>query len=174
MYTTSLKSLKGRPAHNALSEHLLQGSGLLLLMEKPARGPRPQTHFETDRACSAPSTASASACRAAGTVGLVGESGCGRAMTSLSVMGLVPRSAGQSARREAVIFASRDVLRLSADEPPAGCPRAGKMSMIFQEPMTSLNPVHTIGQQIVEGDPRPHHDVATGRDKRARSKCSNW
>src|SRR5258707_10844793 len=81
------------------------------------------------------------------TVGLVGESGCGKSVTSLSVMGLVPSPPGK-VEAEAVMFASRDVLRLSADERRKL--RGSKMSMIFQEPMTSLNPVHTIGQQIVE------------------------
>ncbi len=52
--------------------------------------------------------------------------------------------------------------------------RGGKMSMIFQEPMTSLNPVHTIGQQIVEGDPGPFDDVAHSRQGACRSKCSTW
>jgi peptide/nickel transport system ATP-binding protein/oligopeptide transport system ATP-binding protein len=81
------------------------------------------------------------------TVGLVGESGCGKSVTSLSVMGLVPRPPGE-VEAEAVLFESRNVLGLSADERRRL--RGGKMSMIFQEPMTSLNPVHTIGQQIVE------------------------
>ena len=81
------------------------------------------------------------------TVGLVGESGCGKSVTSLSVMGLVASPPGQVAA-ESVKFDGRDVLGLSADERRKL--RGGKMSMIFQEPMTSLNPVHTIGQQIVE------------------------
>ena len=62
-------------------------------------------------------------------------------------MGLVPSPPGR-VEAEAVLFEGRDVLRLSADERRRL--RGGKMSMIFQEPMTSLNPVHTVGQQIVE------------------------
>ncbi|MBV8192133.1 MAG: ABC transporter ATP-binding protein [Alphaproteobacteria bacterium] len=81
------------------------------------------------------------------TVGLVGESGCGKSVTSLSVMGLVASPPGEVAA-EAMRFEGRDVLGLSADERRRL--RGGKMSMIFQEPMTSLNPVHTIGRQIVE------------------------
>ena len=81
------------------------------------------------------------------TVGLVGESGCGKSVTSLSVMGLVASPPGE-VEAEAVLFEGRNVLGLSADERRRL--RGGKMSMIFQEPMTSLNPVHTIGQQIVE------------------------
>ncbi len=82
------------------------------------------------------------------TVGLVGESGCGKSVTSLSIMGLVPMPPG-TVEAEAVRFEGRDVLTLSAIERRRL--RGGSMSMIFQEPMTSLNPVHTIGQQIVEG-----------------------
>ena len=81
------------------------------------------------------------------TLAIVGESGCGKSVTSLSVMGLVASPPGQ-VEAEAIRFDGRDVLGLSADERRKL--RGGKMSMIFQEPMTSLNPVHTIGQQIVE------------------------
>jgi peptide/nickel transport system ATP-binding protein len=81
------------------------------------------------------------------TVGLVGESGCGKSVTSLSVMGLIPSPPGR-VTAQSVMFDQRDVLKLSADE--RRHLRGGKMSMIFQEPMTSLNPVHTVGRQIVE------------------------
>jgi peptide/nickel transport system ATP-binding protein/oligopeptide transport system ATP-binding protein len=81
------------------------------------------------------------------TMGLVGESGCGKSVTSLSVMGLVASPPGD-VEAEAMLFEGRNVLGLSADERRRL--RGGKMSMIFQEPMTSLNPVHTIGRQIVE------------------------
>jgi peptide/nickel transport system ATP-binding protein len=80
------------------------------------------------------------------TVGLVGESGCGKSVTSLSVMGLV--SPPGKIEADAITFGGTNVLALPADERRRL--RGGKMSMIFQEPMTSLNPVHTVGQQIVE------------------------
>src|SRR5215468_12400016 len=82
------------------------------------------------------------------TVGLVGESGCGKSVTSLSVMGLVPSPPGR-VKADAVLFDGRDILRLPAADRRRM--RGSQMSMIFQEPMTSLNPVHTVGQQIVEG-----------------------
>jgi peptide/nickel transport system ATP-binding protein len=82
------------------------------------------------------------------TVGLVGESGCGKSVTSLSVMGLVPSPPGR-VEADAILFEGRDILRLPAAERRRM--RGSQMSMIFQEPMTSLNPVHTVGQQIVEG-----------------------
>jgi len=81
------------------------------------------------------------------TVGLVGESGCGKSVTSLSIMGLIPMPPGRIAAGE-VRLEGRDVLRLKPDERRSL--RGRKMSMIFQEPMTSLNPVHTVGAQIVE------------------------
>ena len=80
-------------------------------------------------------------------VGLVGESGCGKSVTSLSLMGLVPQPPGQ-VQADALLFEGRDVMALSADE--RRLLRGGRMAMVFQEPMTSLNPVHTIGAQIVE------------------------
>ncbi|MBM3643295.1 MAG: ABC transporter ATP-binding protein [Alphaproteobacteria bacterium] len=97
------------------------------------------------------------------TVGLVGESGCGKSVTSLSVMGLVASPPGR-VEADGIVFDGRDVLALSADERRQL--RGGKMSMIFQEPMTSLNPVHTIGRQIVEGI-RAHTDLspAAARDR---------
>ena len=84
-------------------------------------------------------------------------------MTSLSVMGLVASPGKVEA--EAVLFGDRDVLKLSADERRRL--RGSKMSMIFQEPMTSLNPVHTVGQQIVEAILA--HSAMTPRAARARA-----
>jgi len=80
------------------------------------------------------------------TLGIVGESGCGKSMLSLSVMRLVP----SPGRIEAgsVKLDGLDLLRLSAEEMRAV--RGGRVAMIFQEPMTSLNPVHRVGAQIVE------------------------
>jgi peptide/nickel transport system ATP-binding protein len=81
------------------------------------------------------------------TVGLVGESGCGKSVTSLSLMGLVPSPPG-TVMADAIRFEGQDLLGMSA--PARRMLRGGRMSMVFQEPMTSLNPVHTIGRQIVE------------------------
>ena len=81
-------------------------------------------------------------------LGVVGESGCGKSVTALSIMGLVPQPPGKIASGE-IRFAGTDLLKLS----PAGMRdlRGNQMAMIFQEPMTSLNPAFTIGDQIVEG-----------------------
>ncbi|HKU95949.1 MAG TPA: ABC transporter ATP-binding protein [Vineibacter sp.] len=106
-----------------------------------------RTYFHTDRGLFRAVDGISFSVDRGRTVGLVGESGCGKSVTSLSVMGLVPDPPGR-VEGEAVLFEKRDVLRLSADQRRQL--RGSKMSMIFQEPMTSLNPVHTIGRQIVE------------------------
>ena len=93
------------------------------------------------------------------TLGLVGESGCGKSVTALSIMGLVANPPGRIEGGE-ILFEGTDLLKL----PPSAMRdiRGDRISMIFQEPMTSLNPAFTIGDQIVEGILR-HRPV--GRDE---------
>ena len=80
-----------------------------------------------------------------GTLGLVGESGCGKSITALAVMGLLPDGARTTGR---VDLDGIDLLTMNED---ARCHiRGNRIAMIFQEPMTSLNPVHRIGRQIAE------------------------
>ncbi|MBQ6594835.1 MAG: ABC transporter ATP-binding protein [Clostridia bacterium] len=81
------------------------------------------------------------------TLGIVGESGCGKSVTSLSIMRLVDPVVGRYEGGE-ILFDGRDILKLSEKEMQKL--RGDKLSMIFQEPMTSLNPVFTIGYQISE------------------------
>ena len=81
------------------------------------------------------------------TLGIVGESGCGKSITSLSIMGLVETPPGEIAGGE-IIFEGEDLLKKNEKEMRKI--RGKKIAMIFQEPMTSLNPVFTIGQQLVE------------------------
>ena len=80
-------------------------------------------------------------------VAIVGESGCGKSVSSLAIMGLLAKPAGRVTKGR-VLFEGRDLLRLSADDMRAI--RGREISMIFQEPMTSLNPVLSIGEQIME------------------------
>ena len=82
-------------------------------------------------------------------VGLVGESGCGKSVSQLSVLQLIATPPGKIVGGEA-IFQGVDLLKFKADSEQIRTIRGGKIGMIFQEPMTSLNPVLTIGQQIVE------------------------
>jgi peptide/nickel transport system ATP-binding protein len=80
-------------------------------------------------------------------VAIVGESGCGKSVSSLAIMGLLSRPAGRVTGGR-VLFEGRDLLKLSDEEMRKI--RGRDISMIFQEPMTSLNPVMSIGQQIME------------------------
>jgi len=80
------------------------------------------------------------------TLGIVGESGCGKSVTSLALMGILPR-AGRATKGEA-LFEGRDLLKLSDQE--LRKVRGREIAMIFQDPMTSLNPVLTVGRQIRE------------------------
>src|SRR5438093_9180427 len=80
------------------------------------------------------------------TLGLVGESGCGKSVTALSILRLV-QPPGRIAAG-AIRFKGRDLLRL--DEPAIRAVRGAEISLIFQEPMTALNPVFTVGDQIAE------------------------
>jgi len=81
------------------------------------------------------------------TLCLVGESGCGKSVTSLAVMGLLPRGSARVSNG-AVHFNGRDLLTLPADE--ISNLRGDRIAIIFQEPMSSLNPVFTVGDQVAE------------------------
>src|SRR5512145_2243368 len=82
------------------------------------------------------------------TVALVGESGCGKSVSALSIMRLVSEPAGRIEGGE-IVFKGRDLLKLTEDE--MRHVRGREIAMVFQEPMTSLNPVLTIGRQLTEG-----------------------
>ena len=98
------------------------------------------------------------------TLGIVGESGCGKSMLSLSVMRLVPNPGRVADGR--VLFEGQDLLTL----PPSAMRgiRGNRIAMIFQEPMTSLNPVFTVGDQITEAM-RAHDRRASRAELRTRA-----
>jgi oligopeptide/dipeptide ABC transporter ATP-binding protein len=81
------------------------------------------------------------------TIGIVGESGCGKTVTALSIMGLLPKPPARIVGGE-ILFEGRDLAKLS--ERALEDVRGSEIAMIFQDPMTSLNPTLTIGTQIVE------------------------
>ena len=98
------------------------------------------------------------------TLGIVGESGCGKSVGVMSLIRLIPSPPGKVVGGE-VFFEGRDLLKLSDDA--IRSIRGNKISMIFQDPMTSLNPVLTVGRQISEA-----LELHLGMDKkqaRARS-----
>ena len=103
--------------------------------------------------------------RAGETVALVGESGCGKSVSALSVMRLVAPPAGRIVGGQ-VIFKGRDLLALSPEEMRQV--RGREIAMVFQEPMTSLNPVLSIGRQLTE-TLEAHLDMAPAR---ARARAS--
>ena len=82
------------------------------------------------------------------TLGLVGESGCGKTVTSLSILRLIPEPPGHIRPGSFIEFEGRNLLALAPRELRAV--RGNRIAMIFQEPMTSLNPVFTVGDQIAE------------------------
>ena len=80
-------------------------------------------------------------------LGIVGESGCGKSVSVLSLMRLIPEPPGKIAGGQA-IFQGNDLLKMSPDD--IRHVRGAQIAMIFQDPMTSLNPVLTIGRQLTE------------------------
>ncbi|MFM5140348.1 ABC transporter ATP-binding protein [Aeromonas rivipollensis] len=81
------------------------------------------------------------------TLGIVGESGCGKSVTSLAIMGLLPRPHGQVVAGS-IRFQGEELLTMQPDQMYRV--RGNRISMIFQEPMTALNPVQTVGDQLME------------------------
>ncbi|QVQ27845.1 ABC transporter ATP-binding protein [Achromobacter deleyi] len=97
------------------------------------------------------------------TLCLVGESGCGKSMTSLAIMGLLPKAAQRSTRRLAVL--GEDLSKARGRR--INALRGSKMAMIFQEPMTALNPAYAIGEQLTEH--YIHHRNASRQQARDRA-----
>jgi oligopeptide/dipeptide ABC transporter ATP-binding protein len=98
------------------------------------------------------------------TLGIVGESGCGKSVTALSILRLIPHPQG-AIEHGSIELRGKDILRLSEREMQKV--RGNEISMIFQEPMTSLNPVYTVGSQIVEAIRL--HQKKTRREARERA-----
>ena len=105
-----------------------------------------RVEFATDRGIARAVDGVSFTAMAGETVCLVGESGCGKSVTALSIMGLLPRANATSTGR--ILFDGRDMLAM--DERNLADLRGDRLAMIFQEPMTSLNPAFTIGSQLTE------------------------
>ena len=98
------------------------------------------------------------------TLGIVGESGCGKSVTALSIMRLLPQPMGQIVNGT-IHFQGRDLASLDLEQ--MGRVRGADIGMVFQEPMTALNPVHTVGRQLTEvmllhRDIKPENLLMTG------------
>ncbi|MDX5474922.1 MAG: ABC transporter ATP-binding protein [Bacillaceae bacterium] len=106
-----------------------------------------KTHFVTKRGVSKAVDGIDFTLHKGETLGIVGESGCGKSMTSLSILRLIPSPPGKIAGGE-IMFKGKNLLDLSEEEMRKI--RGNEISMIFQEPMTSLNPVIPVGKQIAE------------------------
>jgi ABC-type dipeptide/oligopeptide/nickel transport system ATPase component len=110
------------------------------------------------------------------TLGIVGESGSGKSVTSLSVMRLIPEPPGKIQPESRILFRNQngemeDLAR--ATEPRMRQIRGNDIAMIFQEPMTSLNPVFTVGDQIVESL-RLHQGLNKKQGRTGPSRCCSW
>ena len=105
-----------------------------------------KTHFRTDDGVVRAVDGVSFSVEKGKTLAIVGESGCGKSVTCMSVMGLNPRQ--NTITTGEALFNGRDLLKLPPDE--LRKVRGNEISMIFQDPMTSLNPVHTIGAQLRE------------------------
>ncbi len=105
------------------------------------------TSFETDRGLLRAVDQVSFSVPEGRTVGIVGESGCGKSVTAMSIVRLLPQPAGKILGGH-VLFKGRDLVRASDDE--IRRVRGGDIGVIFQEPMSALNPVHRIGRQVAE------------------------
>lgn len=106
-----------------------------------------KTHFFTKHGVSKAVDGIDFTLRKGETLGIVGESGCGKSMTSLSILRLIPSPPGKIAGGQ-ILYKGKDLITLPEDEMRKI--RGNEISMIFQEPMTSLNPVIPVGEQIAE------------------------
>ncbi len=97
------------------------------------------------------------------TLCIVGESGCGKSMTSLAIMGLLPKTARRASNR--LVLMGEDLSRASPKR--VNALRGSHMAMIFQEPMTALNPAYTIGEQLMES--YLHHRKSSKTEARDRA-----
>jgi peptide/nickel transport system ATP-binding protein len=122
-----------------------------------------QTHFRTPDGINRAVDGVSFHVNAGETVAIVGESGCGKSVTSMSILRLIPEPPGKIAG--SIRFQGKDLLKLS--EPEMRSIRGNEISMIFQEPMTSLNPVLTIGRQI--GETLRLHQGLSAREAEARA-----
>jgi peptide/nickel transport system ATP-binding protein len=137
----STSSLRPGQAGDSSARHAADDAGPLLEVENLS------VEFDTRKGVARVLESVSFALHRGQTLGLVGESGCGKSMTALAIMRLIPNPPGRITAGQ-VRFNGTDLLGLS--DPAMREIRGNRVSMIFQEPMTSLNPVYTVGEQIAE------------------------
>lgn len=123
-----------------------------------------QTYFYTDMGVAKSVDGVSYKVRQGQTLGVVGESGCGKSVTAKSIMGLIPQPPGKIVGGE-ILFEGRDLTKFSTEQ--LRKVRGKDIAMIFQEPMTSLNPVYTVGDQIMEMI--LNHEDVTEQEARTRA-----
>ncbi|MFN3649023.1 MAG: ABC transporter ATP-binding protein [Armatimonadota bacterium] len=123
-----------------------------------------RTYFHTPRGIAKAVDGVSFSVEAGKTLAIVGESGCGKSVTALSIIQLLAEPAGYVESGE-VWFDGQDLLALSREQIRAY--RGRRIGMVFQEPMTSLNPVFTIGRQVIEG--MEVHGIARGKQAWSRA-----
>ena len=131
-----------------------------------------RTHFHTEGGVVRSVDGASFTVRRGETLAVVGESGSGKSVTSLSIIGLIPSPPGEIVAGR-ILFQGKggNVVELTAmDDRAMRAIRGNDISMIFQEPMTSLNPVFTVGNQIAEAI-RLHRASPARRRNRSRWKC---
>ena len=123
-----------------------------------------RTYFDTDQGVARAVDGISFSVAEGETLALVGESGCGKTVTSLSILGLVPDPPGRIATGSSIRLRGEELVGASAERMRRL--RGNEISMIFQEPMTSLNPVFTVGEQL--GEPLRLHRGMSARQARER------
>lgn len=126
-----------------------------------------QTHFFTDEGISKAVNGISFTLNKGETLGIVGESGSGKSITSLSLLRLIPSPPGKITGGS-ILFKGEDLL--AKTEKQMRSIRGNEISMIFQEPMTSLNPVYSAGEQIAEAI-RLHQKLGKKKRGTKRSTC---
>ena len=130
-----------------------------------------KTHFSTDDGMLQAVDGVDIAINKGETLCVVGESGCGKTVTAMSILKLIAMPPGRIVEGQ-ILFEGRDLVPLTSNE--LDDIRAKEIGFIFQEPMTSLNPVLTVGEQVAESPAPPRGPLAARRRWPAPWRCSSW
>ena len=167
-----------RAVRRVLHRHLQPDRGHRLRVPRPA-GPIPvsllevhdlKVHFETDDGVVKAVDGASFAVEQGQTLGIVGESGCGKSVANMTILGLTRSPITSISGR--ILLEGRDLVEASPEDMQAV--RGKEIAMIFQDPLTSLHPFYKIGQAAGRGDPGPPGRLQSRRPATERSSCSAW